>query len=140
VSAPSGDSSAERPEDVVTGFWLWVIALPLMVTGYLVAVLNTSGPTPMWVVNSMAAVFVVNTAAVVTTMLILVRLGYRWARTLLTGGGAASVGYVVSNLFSFDGPAPAAVVFAATTIIGSVLILGGAFLLHRKDAHAFFVH
>ena len=28
--------------------------------------------------------------------------------------------------------------YAGTAIIGSVLIAGGVFLLHRKDAHDFF--
>jgi hypothetical protein len=32
----------------------------------------------------------------------------------------------------------AAVTYAVTAIVGSVLIVGGVFLLHRKDAHAFF--
>ena len=31
-----------------------------------------------------------------------------------------------------------AVTFAITGIFGSVLIAGGVYLLHRKDAHAFF--
>jgi len=29
-------------------------------------------------------------------------------------------------------------VYAVTGIVGSVLIAGGVYLLHRKDAHAFF--
>jgi hypothetical protein len=31
------------------------------------------------------------------------------------------------------------VLYAVSAIVGSVLIIGGVFLLHRKDAHAFFV-
>lgn len=126
------------PEDVVTGFWLWAVALPLMVAGYTTAVVSAPAPTPAWIVNASTAVFAVNTTAVVATLLILLREGYRWARTLLTGGGAASVVYVVTNLFEYQGPAAAAVVFAATSIIGSVLIAGGLYLLHRKDTHDFF--
>ena len=30
------------------------------------------------------------------------------------------------------------VIYAVSGILGSVLIAGGVFLLHRKDAHAFF--
>jgi len=30
------------------------------------------------------------------------------------------------------------VTYAVSGILGSVLIAGGVFLLHRKDAHAFF--
>ncbi len=72
------------------------------------------------------------------TFLILMRQGYRWARTLLTGGGVASVVYVATSLFTVERPATAAVIYAVTAIVGSVLIAGGVFLLHRKDAHAFF--
>jgi hypothetical protein len=31
------------------------------------------------------------------------------------------------------------VVYAVSAIVGAVLIVGGVFLLHRKDAHSFFV-
>ena len=88
--APGG-----RPPDVETGFWLWVIALPLTVTGYLVDVLGSAEhhvPMPVAVVSVM---FVVNLFAVVLTFQILMRHGYRWARTLLTGG----VGNVIGTLF-----------------------------------------
>jgi hypothetical protein len=83
--------------------------------------------------------FVFIIAAVVVTFLFLMRLGYRWARTLLTGGGVASVVYAGTSLFSIDRAAAPAVVYALSAIVGSVLIVGGVFLLHRKDAHAFFV-
>ncbi len=66
------------------------------------------------------------------------RQGYRWARTLLTGGAVASVVYSATSLFTVERPAAAAMVYAVTGIVGSVLIAGGVFLLHRKDAHAFF--
>jgi hypothetical protein len=66
------------------------------------------------------------------------RHGYRWARTVLTGGGIASVVYTATSLFTVDRPAPAAIIYAITAIVGSVLIAGGVYLLHRKDAHAFF--
>ena len=86
----------------------------------------------------MSVLFVVILAAVVVTFLILMRHGYRWARTLLTGGGVATVVYVATSLFTVDRPTAAAVIYAVTAILGSVLIAGGVFLLHRKDAHAFF--
>ncbi|HZN81098.1 MAG TPA: hypothetical protein VFC01_15640, partial [Mycobacterium sp.] len=57
---------------------------------------------------------------------------------LLTGGGVASVVYAATNLFTVARPPVAAVAYAVTAIVGSVLIAGGVFLLHRKDAHAFF--
>jgi tetrahydromethanopterin S-methyltransferase subunit C len=66
------------------------------------------------------------------------RHGYRWARTLLTGGGVATVVYAATSLFTVDRPAGVAVTYAVSAILGSVLIVGGVFLLHRKDAHAFF--
>jgi hypothetical protein len=128
-----------RPPDVDTGFWLWVIALPLMVISYAVDVV--AGPTKpeSWVVYAISGVFVVIVTAVVLTFLILMRHGYRWARTLLTGGGATTVVYAGLSLFTVDRPEVAALVYAVTAIVGSVLIGGGVYLLHRKDAHAFFI-
>ena len=58
---------------------------------------------------------------------------------MLTGGGVASVVYAGTSLFSVDRPTTPALLYAMSVIIGSVLIAGGVFLLHRKDAHAFFV-
>ena len=139
VNEPTAGSPEKVPDDVVTGFWLWAIALPLMLTGYVVAVVGTPGSSPVWLVNATTAVFAVITAAIVTTFLILLRHGYRWARTLLTGGGVASVVYVSTNLFGFEAPPVLAVLHAVTSIVGSVLIVGGVVLLHRKDAHAFLV-
>jgi glucose-6-phosphate-specific signal transduction histidine kinase len=126
-----------RPLDVDTGFWLWVAALPLMVIGYVVDLVATESHSPM-IVYAVSVVFVIVLAAVVLTFLILMRHGYRWARTLLTGGGVASVVYAATNLFTVARPPVAAVAYAVTAIVGSVLIAGGVFLLHRKDAHAFF--
>jgi hypothetical protein len=83
-------------------------------------------------------VFVLALAAVVLTFSILMRHGYRWARTVLTGGGVATVVYVASNLFTVERPTAAAVVYAVSAILGSVLIAGGVYLLHRKDTHDYF--
>lgn len=133
---PSGPDG--RPEDVDTGFWLWVVALPLLVTGHIVDALFTREqnlPGPL-LAASVVAVAVL--AAVVLTFTILMRHGYRWARTVLTGGGLASVVYVVTNLFSVERPPAVAITYAITAILGSVLIVGGVFLLHRKDAHVYF--
>ncbi|SEH49430.1 hypothetical protein SAMN04489835_0495 [Mycolicibacterium rutilum] len=128
-----------RPEDVDTGFWLWVLALPMMITGQLVDLVVTDEsrdlPGP---VLAFSVVFVLIIAAVVLTFMVLMRHGYRWARTLLTGGGVASVVYAATNLFGVERPTVAAVVFAVTAIIGVVSIAGGAYLLHRKDATAYF--
>jgi hypothetical protein len=118
---------------------MWVIALPLLLTGYVVGVVTTPGPTPTWLVYAATALFVVIVGPIVLTFLILMRHGYRWARSVLTGGGAASVVYVGSHVFGIEGPPVVAVVYAATTIVGVVLIIGGAVLLHRKDAHAYLV-
>jgi hypothetical protein len=138
VSAPNGGAPEDLPEDVVTGFWLWVVALALMVTGYVVDLVAGPAKVHSWFVYAISGVFVVIVAAVVLTFLILMRNGYRWARTLLTGGGATTVVYVATSLFTVDRPEVAALVYAVTGIVGSVLIAGGAYLLHRKDAHAFF--
>jgi hypothetical protein len=134
VSAPTG-----IPEEVATGFWMWIVALPLMLTGYVVATVTTPSPTPTWLVYASTALFAVIVGSIVLTFIILVRHGYRWARSVLTGGGAASVVYVIPHLFQIDGQPISAVVFAATSIVGIVLIIGGAVLLHRKDAHDYLV-
>jgi hypothetical protein len=127
-----------RPLDVDTGFWLWVAALPLMVIAYIVDLVSTADrklPAPVVV---MSVMFVVILASVVLTFQILMRHGYRWARTLLTGGGVAAVVYVATSLFTVERTTAAAVTYAVSAILGSVLIAGGVYLLHRKDAHAFF--
>lgn len=83
---------------------------------------------------------VVVVTAIVATFLVLLRQGYRWTRTLLTAGGFGSIAYTVTNLFTVERESPvAAFGYAVTAIIGSVLIAGGIYLLHRKDANAFFV-
>jgi hypothetical protein len=138
VSGPTGGSPQDLPEDVVTGFWLWVVALPLLVIGYVVDLVANPAHPQAWFVYAISGVFVVSVAAVVVTFLILMRHGYRWARTLLTGGGATTVVYVAVSLFGVDRPEAATLLYAATTIVGSVLIGGGMYVLHRKDAHAFF--
>ena len=142
TSEPDGRRhSAEpqvRPLDVDTGFWLWLAALPMMVIGYVVDLIVSPIRHLPVMVYAISVVFVVVLAVVVVTFLILLRHGYRWARTLLTGGAIASVVYTATSLFTVDRPAAAAVIYAVTAIVGSVLIAGGVFLLHRKDAHAFF--
>ncbi|MDY6870219.1 MAG: hypothetical protein SV966_06605 [Actinomycetota bacterium] len=129
-----------RPPDVDTGFWLWVAALPLLVIGYLIDNLMVPvGGAPVFL-KGMAVMIVVVVSAIVVTFLILLRQGYRWARTLLTAGGFGSVAYTVTNLFTVERESSvAAFGYAVTAIIGSVLIAGGIFLLHRKDANAFFI-
>jgi hypothetical protein len=148
MSGPTGPSTHDvpavptaqgMPEDVATGFWMWAIALPLMLIGYVVGVALAPGSTPKWLVYSSGALTVVIVGSIVLTFLVLMRHGYRWARSVLTGGGVASVVYVVSHLFGIEGPPVLAVTFAVSTILGAVLIVGGAVLLHRKDAHAYLV-
>jgi hypothetical protein len=124
--------------DVDTGFWLWVASLPLLAAGHIVDQIVTTNHRLPAAVLAISVLFVVILAAVVLTFQILMRHGYRWARTVLTGGGVATIVYVGTNLFSVDRPTAAAVVYAVSGILGSVLIAGGVFLLHRKDAHAFF--
>ena len=131
---PSG-----RPVDVDTGFWLWVASLPLLTTGHVVDLVASTNHRLPTAVLALSVLFVVILAAVVLTFQILMRHGYRWARTVLTGGGVATIVYVASNLFTVERPTPAAVIYAVSGILGTVLIAGGMFLLHRKDAHAFFM-
>lgn len=126
-----------RPDDVDTAFWLWLIALPLMVTGYVANAYFVAGKHSFLVIG-VNVMFTLMIAALVLTFLFLMRSGYRWTRTVLTGGGLATVIYTGVNLFGAEREAVQAVIFAVTGIIGSVLILGGTVLLHRKDAHGFF--
>ena len=138
MTEPQLTTEPGRPADVETGFWLWVAAVPLMVIGYLVDLVVTGANHPPMIVYAVSVVFMIVMSAVVVTFLILMRHGYRWARTLLTGSGMASVVYAGTSLFTIDRPTAAAVTYAVTAIVGSVLIVGGVFLLHRKDAHTFF--
>jgi len=127
-----------RPADVDTGFWLWLIALPLMVAGYVTNAYFEAGRQASVLVLGLNVMVALIVAALVITFLFLMRSGYRWTRTVLTGGGLATAIYTGVNLFSTEREPVQAVIFAVTGIIGSVLILGGAFLLHRQDAHGFF--
>jgi hypothetical protein len=127
-----------RPVDVDTAFVLWLVALPLLVIGQAVDTALAGNVPGGFMTYAITGVFLVLLSAVVVTFLLLMRHGYRWARTLLTGGGVATVVYIVSSLFTVQRGTSAAVTFAITGIFGSVLIAGGVYLLHRKDAHAFF--
>ena len=127
-----------RPEDVDTGFWLWLVALPLMVIGYLADAYFTATKHSSVLVIGITVLSALIMAALVLTFLFLMRSGYRWTRTVLTGGGLATVIYTGASLFNGERDTVQAVIFAATGIIGSVLILGGTVLLHRQDAQGFF--
>jgi len=134
---PGMNPGPERPVDVDTGFWLWAVALPLMITGYVSDAIATGGNHPAALIG-VTVLFALVMAALVLTFLMLMRSGYRWARTLLTGGGVATIFYTLTSLFSIDRALVAAVVFAVTGIVGSVLIGGGIYLVHRRDAQGFF--
>lgn len=130
-----------RPADVDTGFWLWLAALPLLLAGQLADTFLVSTPAPvdrttMVIISALLAVIL---AAVVLTMLFLMREGYRWARTVLTAGGVATIVYTAVSLFGVARPTLGAIVYAVTGIIGSVLIAGGVFALHRPDSQQHFV-
>jgi len=139
VIAQPPSATPTRPADVDTGFWLWMAALPLLIVGQIadiyVSATTTGASTPVKVLST---AFTLSVAAVALTFLLLLRSGYRWTRTLLTGGGIATIIYTLASLISVTRPPLAAVVFAATGIIGSVLIGGGIYLLHRTDSHGFF--
>ena len=135
---PVAPEPPSRPVDVDTGFWLWLVALPLMVIGYAADLVSSSDgqrAAPLLVASGL---FTAVLCAIVVTFLILMRAGYRWARTTLTGGAIATVVYVGIRLFSATWSPVYAVVCGAAGITGSVLIAGGMFLLHRSDAHNYF--
>lgn len=135
---PGPPEPPNRPVDVDTGFWLWLAAVPLMVTGYVADLAGSGAGGRPVVVYAASGLFVVVACTIVVTFLILMRAGYRWARTVLSGGGMATTVFVMIRLFSANWPPVAAVICAFTGIVGSVLIAGGMFLLHRSDAHAYF--
>ncbi|HMZ13822.1 MAG TPA: hypothetical protein PLI79_13110 [Mycobacterium sp.] len=127
-----------RPEDVATGFWLWLISLPLLLTGYLVDAFTAAPKNTSMLIHAITAMFALMLGALVLTFLLLMRSGYRWARTLLSGGGISTIIYTLASLFTVSRQPVAAIVFAVTGIVGSVLIGGGMYLLHRQDGHGFF--
>jgi hypothetical protein len=133
-----GPQPPTRPVDVDTGFWLWLVAVPLMVLGYVADLVGSSDghrATPLLVAQGL---FTSVLCAIVVTFLILMRAGYRWARTVLTGGAVATVVYVGIRLFTVTWPPMYAVACGVAGITGSVLIAGGMFLLHRSDSHNYF--
>ena len=135
---PGAPEPHTRPVDVDTGFWLWLVALPLMVIGYGADMVGSSGGRGSALLYVATGLFTVVSCAIVVTFLILMRAGYRWARTALSGGGIAAVVYIATRLFTVNWPPLYAVICGVAGIVGSVLIAGGMFLLHRSDAHAYF--
>lgn len=126
-----------RPEDVITGFWLWMTALPLMVITNIIDTVTAPTPKTAGLAYALTALFLVIVTALVVTFALLMRAGYRWARTLLTAGGITAVMYSLTSLFTVDRGTGAAVAYAVCAITGSVLIVGGVFLLHRRDSHEY---
>lgn len=129
-----------RPHDVDTAFWLWLTALPLLLAGYLSDAFSTGDRSALLttVATMFAVLFAVVLVTVVITFLILLRAGYRWARTVLTAGALASIVVTVSSLFGVHRSTAGALIFAVTGIVGAVLLAGGVVLLHRADSNAYF--
>lgn len=136
---PSAQTPPGRPADVDTAFWLWLAALPLMTCGYVVNLLTAPETPATAITYPIAALTAIVVVVVVATFLMLMRSGYRWARTVLTGGGIAAVVNAVSALWHADARPAVAMVVAVTGIVGSVLIAAGTVLLHRSEAHAYFI-
>lgn len=128
-----------RPADVDTGFWLWAAALPLLMVGQFSDALTAPVPGNRIAVVTLTSVFIVVLGIVVLTFLLLLRSGYRWTRTMLTAGGVATIVYTAISLLGVAREPVPALVFAATGIIGSVLIGGGIYLLHLPDSQQFFI-
>lgn len=138
-SDDSGSEPQEMPQDVVTGFWLWTAALPLSVVGYVINLLTTPEREVSGYAYAVSGLMLFIIAVLVATFLVLLRQGYRWARSILTGGAAATILYLTTNLFANFHGAAAALGYAVCGIGGAVLIGGGVYLLHRPDANAYFV-
>lgn len=128
-----------RPADVDTGFWLWLVALPLLLCGQFAEAFTAPTPVDRTMIVVISAFLAVIVTAVVLTLLFLMREGYRWARTVLTAGGVATIVYTAVSLFGVPRPPLGAVVYAVTGIIGSVLIGGGVYALHRPESQQHFV-
>jgi hypothetical protein len=135
---PNAPEPPKRPVDVDTGFWLWLVALPLMVIGYAADIVGSSNGRSATPLLLASALFTIVLCAIVVTFLILMRAGYRWARTTLSGGATATVVYVGIRLFTATWPPMYAFACGAAGITGSVLIAGGMYLLHRSDSHNYF--
>ncbi len=136
---PSPTATSPRPVDVDTGFWLWLVAVPLLVIGQLAdAYVGAKAAGSSYVFVTTAFVVAIM-GGVVVGFLAMLRSGYRWARTLLTGGGLVTIFFTCASLFSPARPTLPSVVYAVTGIFGSVLIAGGIYLLHRPDSHRFFI-
>ena len=138
MTAPPPTGLPPRPADVDTGFWFWLAALPLMLIGQLVDAYAAADAANSFFIFTTTAVLVVLVGGVVLTFLLLLRSGYRWTRTLLTASGTATIIYTVMSLAGTPRPPVAAVTYAVTGIVGSVLIGGGIFALHRPDSTRFF--
>ncbi|MBI3225672.1 MAG: hypothetical protein HYZ39_11525 [Mycolicibacterium cosmeticum] len=126
-----------RPEDIDTGFWLWMAALPLMVIANVIDTVTAPAPKAAGLAYAFTALSLVIMTTLVVTFALLMRAGYRWARTLLTAGALTAVMYSITSLFTVDRGSAAAVGYAVCAIVGSVLIIGGVFLLHRRDSHEY---
>ncbi|MGH3561670.1 MAG: hypothetical protein ACRDTN_07695, partial [Mycobacterium sp.] len=118
---PGWPKAPTRPVDVDTGFWLWLAALPVMTAGYVVNLVESPAVGRTGALYPVVGLFAVVVCVVVVTFLVLMRSGYRWARTVLTGGGVAAVVYAVTGLFDADERTVIAVISAVTGIVGSVL-------------------
>lgn len=127
-----------RPDDVDTGFWLWLGALPLLMIGQISEGFVAQVPGNRTMIVAATTVFTVGLGAVVLTCLLLMRSGYKWTRTALTASGVATIVYTAVTLFGVVRDPIPAVIYAVTGIIGSVLIGGGIVALHRPDSQAFF--
>lgn len=128
-----------RPVDVDTGFWLWVTALPLLLIGQFADAMTVPTPVDRSMVVIVATFLTLTIGGVLLGLMFLVRAGYRWARTMLTVGGVTTIVYTAMSLLGVPRQPVAAVIYAATGIIGCVLIGGGIYLLHRPDSQRFFV-
>ncbi|MDR3661719.1 MAG: hypothetical protein P4L86_15270 [Mycobacterium sp.] len=114
-------------------------ALPLSVLAYLINLLTTPDRAVSGFAYAFSGLMLFIVVVLVATFLVLLWPGYRWARSILTGGSAATILYLTTNLFAdYHGAAPA-FGYAVCAIAASVLIVGGGYLLHRPDSNAFFV-
>ena len=110
----SGTEPQGRPDDVVTGFWLWTAALPLSVIGYVINLLTTPERAISGYAYAVSGLMLFIIAVLVATFLVLLRQGYRWARSILTGGAANGSADALVRSIGIAGAAPSPVRVAGT--------------------------
>jgi hypothetical protein len=150
--------SVARPPTVNAGFGMWLGGLMLVwVIPWFILLFtdpprgsqnpaaDAAWPSETVVATALVALIIVGSCVPVLTLLVVMLRGHRWARNLLTAGGIVMVVCVMALWGGTPSPTQHGslatnAIFLASGTPGSLLILGGIYVLHRKDAEVFFRH